>query len=213
VNDHSACRIGGAAVRLVPAGPFDLALEMLVIAITEQQLSLAAAFHIRRRFVERFGRQIDGVWLFPTPASLADAPMAALRESGLSGRKAEYIAGLAGAIAAGQLDLVALKAMSDAETGAALSGIRGIGDWSIEYILARGLGRVDCLPAGDVGLRRVVGRYLSGGARFSPQELQAALTPFAPYRSLAAYYLAVHARLFADLPRPKLPLSAKEMPS
>jgi 3-methyladenine DNA glycosylase/8-oxoguanine DNA glycosylase len=313
VNDHSACRIDGAAVRFMPAGPFDLALslraaasflppqgpvpsvlrvavmldgqpaiitvaqngrqveaagspaidsarlrgiaawlvsgdldvqpfyalsaahpvmariaaglhglkplrpaslfEMLVIAITEQQLSLAAAFHIRQRLVERFGRRIDEVWLFPTPAGLAKVPISALRENGLSGRKAEYITALAGTVAAGRLDLAALKAMSDADARAALSGIRGIGDWSIEYILARGLGRVDCLPAGDVGLRRVVGRYLSGGARLSPQELQAALAPFAPYRSLAAYYLAVHARLFADQPCRKLPSAAKEMPS
>ena len=75
---------------------------------------------------------------------------------------------------------------------------RGLGEWSIDYILARGLGRLDCVPAGDVGLRHVVGRYLAGGPRLSPEALEAALTPFAPYRSLAAYYLAVHARLFPE---------------
>jgi DNA-3-methyladenine glycosylase II len=169
---------------------------MLVIAITEQQLSLAAAFHIRQRLVERFGRRLGGIWFFPTPARLAEVPLSALKACGLSGRKAEYVAALAGGVAAKRLDLAALKAMSDAEARDLLAHQRGLGDWSIDYILARGLTRLDCLPAGDVGLRRVVGRYFAGGRRLLPEELQRALAPFAPFRSLAAYYLAVHARLF-----------------
>ena len=180
---------------LKPLRPPSL-FEMLVIAITEQQLSLAAAFHIRQRLVERFGSRLGEIWLFPTPASLAGAPLSALKACGLSGRKAEYVAALAGEIAARRLDLGALKAMSDAEARDILACQRGLGDWSVDYILARGLGRLDCLPAGDVGLRRVVGCYLAGGTRLSPEELQRALAPFAPFRSLAAYYLAVHARLF-----------------
>jgi 3-methyladenine DNA glycosylase/8-oxoguanine DNA glycosylase len=180
---------------LKPLRPASL-FEMLVIAITEQQLSLAAAFHIRQRLVERFGSRLGGIWLFPTPASLAEAPLSALKACGLSGQKAEYVAALAGEIAAKRLDLAALKAMSDAEARDLLARQRGLGDWSINYILTRGLGRPDCLPAGDVRLRRVVGRYLAGGSRLSPEELQRALAPFAPFRSLAAYYLAVHARLF-----------------
>ena len=88
------------------------------------------------------------------------------------------------------------EAMSEAEAREVLARQRGLGEWSIEYFLARGLGRPDCLPAEDVGLRRVVGRYLAGGARLSPEDLRCVLAPFAPYRSLTAYYLAVHARLF-----------------
>jgi DNA-3-methyladenine glycosylase II len=183
---------------LKPLRPPSL-FEMLVSAITEQQLSLAAAFHIRRRLVERFGRRLEGVWLFPAPPRLAAAPIASLKECGLSGRKAEYVQALAGEIGAARLDLAALEEMSDAETREVLARQRGLGRWSIEYFLARGLGRPDCLPADDVGLRSVVGLYLAGGARFSPEELRGALASFAPYRSLAAYYLAVHARLF----RPK----------
>ena len=187
--------VASALCGLKPLRPASL-FEMLVIAITEQQLSLAAAFHIRQRLVERFGSRLGGIWLFPTPASLAEAPLSALKACGLSGRKAEYVAALAGDVAARRLDLAALKAISDAEARDILARQRGLGDWSIDYILARGLGRLDSLPAGDVGLRRVVGRYFAGGSRLSPEELQRALAPFAPFRSLAAYYLAVHARLF-----------------
>lgn len=194
---------------LKPLRPASL-FEMLVIAITEQQLSLAAAFHIRHRLVERFGNRIEGIWPFPTPAALAEAPLAALKACGLSGRKAEYVTILAGEIAAHRLDLGALKTMSDTEFREVLSRQRGLGDWSIDYILARGLGRLNCLPASDVGLRRVVGRYLSGGARLSPEELERALSAFAPYRSLAAYYVAVHARLFPGGRTARLAASAEE---
>lgn len=198
---------------LKPLRPASL-FEMLIVAITEQQLSLAAAFHIRRRLVERFGTGCEEIWVFPTPATLAEASLAELQACGLSRRKAEYVGGIAGTVAAGRLDLAALRRMTDAEARAALAGQRGLGEWSIQYILTRGLGHPDCLPAGDVGLRRVVGHYLSGGRRLSPTELEEALSPFAPYRSLAAYYLAVHARLFRqNLPsQPAAPLSGRARP-
>lgn len=200
--------VAGSLRGLKPLRPASL-FEMLVIAITEQQLSLAAAFHIRRRLVERFGRRHDGVWLFPTPAAIAEAPIAVLKRCGLSERKGEYVVALAGEVAAGRLDLAAIETMSDAGARAALARYRGLGEWSIEYFLARGLGRPDCLPAGDVGLRRVVGRYLSIGARPSPEDLRRLLAPFAPYRSLAAYYLAVHARL-VPAERAATPAAARE---
>src|SRR5579875_1096551 len=155
--------------------------EMLIVAITEQQLSLAAAFHIRRRLVERFGAACAEVSIFPEPAALAAADPAQLQACGLSRRKAEYVRDVAAA------------------AQAVLEGQRGFGRWSAQYVLTRGLGRADCLPAADVGLRRVVGRYFCGRP-LSPQELERVLAPFAPYRSLAAYYLAVHARLFRPGP-------------
>jgi 3-methyladenine DNA glycosylase/8-oxoguanine DNA glycosylase len=71
---------------------------------------------------------------------------------------------------------------------------RGFGNWSAQYILERGLGRPDCLASDDIGLRRVVGKYLACRRRLSPEELEQALSPFTPFRGLAAYYLAVHAR-------------------
>ena len=163
------------------------------------------------RLVERFGRRLDGVWMFPPSARLAAAPIAALKQCGLSGRKAEYIQRLAAEITARRLDLAALDTMSEAEAREVLARQRGLGEWSIEYFLARGLGRPDCLPAEDVGLRRVVGRYLAGGARLSPEDLRRVLAPFAPYRSLTAYYLAVHARLFSPTPLTALAASSEEV--
>jgi DNA-3-methyladenine glycosylase II len=178
---------------LKPLRPLTL-FEMAIIAITEQQLSLAAAFHIRTRLIERFGTPVGAYWVFPTPAQLAEASLQDLLACGLSRRKAEYVRGIAARTAEGALDLDALKRESDADVRACLMSNRGFGNWSAQYILERGLGRPDCLASDDIGLRRVVGKYLAGGRRLTPEELEQALSPFTPFRGLAAYYLAVHAR-------------------
>jgi DNA-3-methyladenine glycosylase II len=179
---------------LKPLRPLSL-FEMAIIAITEQQLSLAAAFHIRTRLIERFGTPVGAYWVFPTPAQLAEASLQDLLACGLSRRKAEYVRGIAARAAKGALDLEALKRRSDAEVRACLMSNRGFGSWSAQYILERGLGRPDCLASDDIGLRRVVGKYLACGRRLTPEELEHVLLPFTPFRGLAAYYLAVHARL------------------
>lgn len=187
-----------AAVRalrgLKPLPPPSL-FEMAVIAISEQQLSMVAAFRIRSRLVERFGRAVGDSRIFPTPSRLAAATIRALRACGLSRRKAKYVRGLAARVAAGTLDIEGLQAKTDAAVAAALVREHGFGEWSAQYFLARGLGRTDCLPAADVGLRRVVGKYLGRGRRLSPAQLERVLSPFRPFRGLAAFYLAVYARL------------------
>lgn len=180
---------------LKPLRPASL-FEMGLIAITEQQLSLAAAFRIRTRLFERFGRPIEDLWTVPTPGVIAKAPLRRLRECGLSHWKAEqYVRDFARSVADGGLSLEAMKHATDDEVRDRLSKCRGFGTWSVEYFLLRGLGRFDCLPADDIGLRRTIGRYLTHWRRPNPRQLERALSPFTPFRGLAAFYLAVYARL------------------
>jgi DNA-3-methyladenine glycosylase II len=181
-------------IGLKPLRPATL-FEMAIITITEQQLSLAAAFHIRGRLVSRFGTPLDGLWIFPSPERLAAASLRDLHACGLSRRKAEYVKDLSRGVTEGALDFDALGRQSDQRIREALLSNRGFGEWSVQYILARGFGRPDSLPSGDVGLQRVVGGYFGGGRRLAAAELEQALSPFKPFRGLAAFYLAVHWRL------------------
>jgi len=169
--------------------------EMAIVAITEQQLSLAAAFHIRSRLLRRFGTEIAGLQAFPSPEKLAGATLEELCECGLSRRKADYVKSLSRRVADGALDFEALKNEGDAVIREALLKIKGFGEWSAQYILAEGYGRPDCLPSADTGLRAVAGQYFAEGRKLTAAELEEALAPFKPYRSLAAFYLAVHWRL------------------
>jgi DNA-3-methyladenine glycosylase II len=179
---------------LKPMRPVSL-FEMAVVAITEQQISLAAAHRIRSRIVQRFGEPIDNQWIFPEPHILARAPLEDLRSCGLSQQKAQYIHELAAKIADGMLDLDVLKTMDDHKAREMIMNLRGFGRWSADYILIRGLARPDCVPIDDLAIRNVVGKYLGDGQRASSLEVTEKLEPFRPYRGLLAFYLLAEHRL------------------
>ena len=153
--------------------------EALVTSITAQQVSLHAAFAIRGRFVELFGEQVGRVWSFPTRERVALGDEAELADVGFSRRKAEYVVGLARA----DLDLDALAALPDAEVKARLVALRGIGEWTAEWFLARHLARPRAWPVGDVGLRKALTHFYG-----DPDE-RAARPRFEPFENLSAHYL------------------------
>jgi DNA-3-methyladenine glycosylase II len=171
--------------------------EMAVTALSEQQISLAAAYRIRERLIQRFGDRIDDRWAFPLPVTLARARIRSLTSVGLSRMKATYVHDLAAQIVAKSLDLEALLDMSDADALAYLDRIRGFGRWSADYILVRGLARLDCVPTGDLAVRRVVTRWLGKNARPPGSDVMELLRPFKPYRGLAVFYLLAHDRVQA----------------
>jgi len=179
---------------LKPMRPAEL-FDMLVIAITEQQISLQAAHRIRGRLIEQYGDPVYSFRTFPTPKRLAESPVEELMSCGLSRRKAEYVGELARKVDGGEIDLAGLEKMSDEEVRHLLLQQRGLGPWSAEYFLVRGLSRPDRVPADDLGVRSVVGRYLGRGRRLSPLGVARKLSPFAPYRGLAAFYMLAHHRL------------------
>jgi DNA-3-methyladenine glycosylase II len=179
---------------LKPMRPASL-FEMLVIAITEQQISLTAAYRIRTRIIQRFGDEVNGLWAFPTPRRLSESSATDLVTCGLSLRKAEYVKGLAYRVANGLLDLGQLETMHDEDVKSLLLQERGLGPWSAEYFLVRGLSRPDRVPADDLGIRSTVGRYLGRGQRLSSQGTMRKLSPFKPFRGLAAFYLLAYERL------------------
>jgi 3-methyladenine DNA glycosylase/8-oxoguanine DNA glycosylase len=105
---------------------------------------------------------------------------AALRACKFSRSKAEYIVAAAKAVASGAVPL-------EEGSAALLTGIRGIGPWTLQYLFLRGLGLADCLPAGDVGLARGLERLR--GTRPSEREIRQIMARYAPYRSLATYHV------------------------
>jgi DNA-3-methyladenine glycosylase II len=179
---------------LKPTRPASI-FEMAVTAIIEQQISLASAYHIRSRLVQKFGEPVEDLHVFPEPDSLARAASEDLRSCGLSRQKAGYIHGLASGIAAGSLDLDSLKSMDDETARETIMSWRGFGRWSAEYILVRGLARPDCVPADDIGIRNVIGVYLGDGQRATADEVVEKLQPFRPFRGLLAFYLLAYHRL------------------
>jgi len=153
--------------------------ESLITSITAQQVSLHAAFAIRGRLIERFGVRAGRVWSFPTRERIAAADEAELVALGFSRRKAEYAIGLARA----ELDLDGLAALRDDDVKAQLVALRGIGEWTAEWFLARHLARPRAWPVGDIGLRKAVAHF------YGDADERVARSRFEPFENLSAHYL------------------------
>ncbi|HEX8982567.1 MAG TPA: hypothetical protein VF792_07355 [Ktedonobacterales bacterium] len=152
-----------------PVRQFDL-LSALVRCISAQQVNLRWATTTRRRLAETYGERhtIGASEVYSLSAErLAALEVANLRALQFTTRKAEYIIGAAQVIASGALDLATLAALPDEEVIARLVTLRGIGRWSAEWILARTLGR-PCVVAGDLAVRKVVGRAYLGHVKGEP---------------------------------------------
>ena len=127
-------------------------LEVLVASICAQQVNLRWAATTLGRLVERFGTPLElagvRVWRFPEAGRLAAADPAEIRALQFTSRKSEYIVGVA-------------KAGSETVIRR-LVAIRGVGRWTADWFLARCLARPDAVAAGDLGVRKVVSRYVTG---------------------------------------------------
>lgn len=175
------------------------ALEMLVGSITAQQLTLAFAFTLRARLVRRWGVPVTlggvTVYAFPEAATLARVRLPALRALQFSTAKAVAIRGVARALATGALDPAALAAAPSEEIVARLTALRGLGRWTADWFLARGLGRGDACPAGDLGVRKAFARFCPDGAGLDEATIRRRAAAWGPYQNLAVHYLLAGLRL------------------
>jgi DNA-3-methyladenine glycosylase II len=171
---------------------FSTLFEALASAIANQQLSLGVRIELLNRLTERFGtRPLDGQGLasFPEPEAIFAAPLEDLRGLGFSMRKAEYLVNSAYAIASGAIDLAPLESADRARATELLMGLYGIGRWSAEYVLLRGLGRTDVFPADDVGARNKLQRFMDLAHPPSRDEIVALLAPWDPYAGMIYFHL------------------------
>jgi DNA-3-methyladenine glycosylase II len=112
-----------------------------------------------------------------------------LRAAGLSGRKVEYVKELAVRTADGSIAILGIHEMTDDEVMETLLSVRGIGRWTAQMVLMFRLGRPDVLPELDLGVQKAVQRLHRMRKLPTPQKLQKIGKKWAPYRTIAAWYL------------------------
>ena len=134
------------------------------------------------------------------PEGLLALDDGALRGAGLSRPKVAHVRALAAAIAAGRLDLQALRDAPDAEAVAAISAVPGIGPWTAQVHLLFGFARPDVFPMGDVALAAGAAHLKRLSARPSHKALVEMASAWAPWRSLAARLLWHHWRALTNRP-------------
>jgi len=169
-------RIGDLTIRLTP-DPF-CALAMAIIG---QQLSLKAAAAIQRRVLA----------LAPSfaPEELLKVEEERLREAGLSRAKVASIRDLCVKVLSGEVALDGLREMDDEAVIAMVTRVKGIGRWTAEMFLLFSLGRPDVFSAADLGLQRAVQRLYRLSERPDKAQMELYGKRWAPYRSVASFYL------------------------
>jgi DNA-3-methyladenine glycosylase II len=176
--------------------------EALVIAIIEQQIGLQVAAILQNRLVSRLGPAVKfkGIEFraFPSPERFARLDPQDLRDLGLSMNKSRFILGIAEATVSKDPDLESLKKMKTEEAREILLSMKGVGRWTADYVLLRGLGRLESVPIDDLGIRDAVGLLYKAGERATAREAEEILSRFGELAGVAAYY-HLFARFQGDL--------------
>ena len=187
-----------SALRGFRAPCFPTLFETICRVLPFQQLSLDAGTAIVSRFVERFGAELSAngrsLFAFPDPETIAQAPIEALREVGLSRPKATALRSLAMRALAGELEVAHFQTRSTEDALKELNALPGVGPWTAGVILLRGLRRMEVFPTGDVGAARSLPALLGLSARWSPAEASEYAAQFGDRRCYL-YFLGLGAQL------------------
>jgi len=157
----------------------------LVSNIVGQQLSTKAAYAIWQRVLALFDGQM------PSPEQLLKIDDQKLRNAGLSWPKVRYVKDLAEHILDGRLDLAHISTMPNEQLIEQLTAVKGIGEWSAHMFMMFGLGRLDVLPVGDLGIRKAVQKLYKLSALPDGAQIItiANKNSWHPYESVASWYL------------------------
>lgn len=162
--------------------------ELTIRAILGQQISVKAATTIAGRIAARYGAPLDHAaadkdglrFLFPTAARLSRARF---NDIGLVSSRAETLRRVASAVVSGELQFDV--AMDPADFCTTLKSIKGIGEWTAQYVAMRALKNPDAFPDSDLGLLKA----LKHPARATPSELSRHAEKWRPWRAYAAMHL------------------------
>ena len=167
--------------------------EALVLAILGQQIATNVARIIRTLLIETYGprQTIDGetYYAFPRPKTLAALRVEDLRGMKLSQRKAEYVHGIACTALDDPEFIEGLHHLDDKAVVRQITSLRGVGNWTAQWLLIRALGRPDALPLGDLALRRVVSRLYFQDEPLNDTQVEEFCRRWSPYRTYATTYM------------------------
>jgi len=183
-------------LRGVKAPTTPTVFEALTDSVIEQQISLAAAHSIEHRLIKAVGTPLimdnSTMYCYPTPQILAKTTDATFRACGLTLRKGEYIRDISRHIVEGTFDLDHFRTYPDTESIInEMVKVRGIGRWTAELTILRGLHRPDSFPADDIGVRRFISQYYRQGEKISPAQARDFAGQWGAWKGFAAYYLEV----------------------
>jgi AraC family transcriptional regulator of adaptative response / DNA-3-methyladenine glycosylase II len=185
-NDSALAPLVKARPGLRAPGAWD-GFELAIRAVMGQQIAVPAATRMAGRMVAAHGESLtepdgDLTHVFPRPEVLACADLTSL---GMPVARTITLSAVAAAVVKDRHLFDATRGLDDAIRR--LRSIRGIGEWTAQYIALRQLGEPDAFPAADIGLIRAMARY--EGLEHSPAKLLDRANAWRPWRAYAAQHL------------------------
>lgn len=173
--------------------------QALLNAIPCQQVTLRLGMMLLERLARRYGPEFPfapsdsevGPLPLPSAATLAAAELDELGGMGFSRTKARSLTGLATEAITGRLPLAELATLPDEVVAERLQGLFGIGRWTSDYVLLRGLGRLDVFPYGDSGARNGLAKFLGEEGKPSYDWVAERVAPWAPYAGFVYLHLLI----------------------
>ncbi len=160
----------------------DPVFHSLAEAIVYQQLNGKAAVSIFNRFAAMAGEPL-------TPEGILKLTDQQMRSAGLSKQKTSYLRDLAERTHRGELKFEGLNDLSDEQVIEQLTQVKGIGIWTAHMFLMFSLRRANVLPTGDFGIRMAMKKHYKKRKPPTPQQMEKIAKCWAPYRSVACWYL------------------------
>lgn len=171
---------------------FPSIFEGLVNAISCQQISLDAGLQIQNRLTESFGKKLSEkehvIYAFPSPHDIVNCSVSELKKIGYSTNKSETLIRLAATMIE-DLAFEQLENKSNDDVIRFLCQIKGIGRWSAEYVLLRGLGRVDIFPGDDIGAQNNLYKLLHLESKPDYKKIAEITARWHPYAGLVYFHL------------------------
>jgi DNA-3-methyladenine glycosylase II len=169
--------------------------EALVNAVACQQMTLTFGIRLLNRLSEACGRAVgpgpDAPRAFPEPEDLLALGVDRLRAMQFSHAKARALMELSAAIIDKRIVLDELATFDDADAVARLTALRGVGRWTAEYVLLRGLRRLQVFPCDDVGARNNLARLLRLPDRLDYEAARRIVARWHPFAGLVYFHLLV----------------------
>jgi DNA-3-methyladenine glycosylase II len=175
---------------------FPTVWEGLVNGVACQQFSLAVGILMLNRLAARCGLAYgkDATrHAFPRPEDLAAVAAESIKSLGFSGAKTRALKGLAQGIVSGQWDLESFANLDNEEAQSRLLELPGVGRWTAEYVLLRGMGRTDVFPGDDVGARNNLARWLHLRKPLDYGRVMRLVAQWEPYGGLIYFHLLLDA--------------------
>jgi len=172
---------------------FTTPFESACWAILSQRNLLTVAQKMKQALLERFGGSlnVNGTvhWAFPEPAPLAIVSEGELADVIRNARKGEQLNIVARAFS--EVDEAFLRTATYDEVETWLLNIKGIGAWSAQFILLRGLGRTEHIPLTEKKLLEAASRTYGRGQEITPEALQHIADKYGLWQGYWAHYLRV----------------------